>query len=614
MLTDIIRRAKRSYFRTSFYENRGNSKGTWNILKEALNVTPCQESLPPLFLDDNGNVYENKEIANGFNKFFTSVGVNLEKSMPASDSSPLDYIQERNFPPFEDNLCTNNLQVRNIIRTLNPVGGGFDKISTKILQKTFESCLHHLTFFFNLCLKKSTFPDTLKIAFVKPIFKTGEKNEFTNYRPISLLPIFSKILEKIIYAVLISFLSDHTILSKTQFGFRKQHCTYMPISLIMDNITKSLEKGEKVLGLYLDLKKAFDTVDRKILLDKLYFLGIRGNLHNILKSYLENRTQCVEINNSISDLMEINLGVPQGSILGPVLFLIYINDLPNISDVANFYLFADDTAIIVKGNSYVDLQYKVNTIIPQIMRWFLSNRLSLNASKTYYQLYSLYANNIDIDICINNMKIKRSFSVKYLGVILDENLKFDNHVSYIASKPSKHIGIMSKVKYFLSSRELLLLYNSFILPYINYCAVVWGCNYIHRIYKIVKLQKRALRIIDNKPFFFPSKGLFVKYKILRLPDMVTEQNIVILLAHLNGLLPEPLSAMFQINEPLNTRISEHFVVPFTRYNFRSFSLSVAAPRMWNDVMKNIFHGINDVPRSKNILKKAIRNYLLSKYE
>ena len=173
---------------------------------------------------------------------------------------------------------------------------------------------------------------------------------------------------------------------------------------------------------------------------------------------------------------------------------------------------------------------------------------------------------------------------------------------------------MAKLKYYLSSRELLLLYNSFVLPYINYCAVVWGYNYVHRTHRIVKLQKRALRIIDKKPYLFPSNELFVKYKLLKLPELVTEQSIVILLAHLNGKLPKKNSDLFHLNEPLNTRISEHFFVPFTRNNFRLFSIAIATPRAWNDVVCKLFNSLDTVPRNKNILKKSIRDYLLRKYE
>ena len=222
---------------------------------------------------------------------------------------------------------------------------------------------------------------------------------------------------------------------------------------------------------------------------KIHALGIRGNLLQILKSYLENRIQRVEINGKLSDSKCIKVGVPQGSILGPLLFIIYINDLPLISDLAKFYLFADDTAVMIHGNDIQDLQNKLNAFIPKIIKWFRSNRLSLNATKTCYQLYSIFPNNSDIHLLINDTKIARCKTVKYLGVNIDENLKFDSHINILSAKLSRNIGVMSRIRYFLSSRELLILYNSLVLPYINYCAVVWGSNYGSRIKKIIRLQK-----------------------------------------------------------------------------------------------------------------------------
>ena len=613
ILTKVMREAKRLYFAKAFEESKKDTKATWKHLKEALEVTSSTHNLPSSFRDDTNNIFESDQIPNGFNDYFTSIGTTLEQSMPPSDTSPLNYLNNLDYPPFEDSIVVSPLQIQNIIKSLNAVGGGIDKISTKILIGTYQNCLNHLTHFFNLCLRTATFPDLLKIALVRPIFKSGENDKFTNYRPISLLPILSKILEKIIYFSLTSYITDNNVLSENQFGFRKKHSTYMPVSLIIDNITECLENGGKVIGLYLDLKKAFDTVNKEILLNKLYFLGIRGKLLKIITSYLENRVQKVGIKNSLSDSKNINIGVPQGSILGPLLFILYINDLPLISNLADFYLFADDTAIVIKGNSFEDIQAKINILIPKITKWFLSNRLSLNASKTCYQLYSIHPNNADIDIIINNSKITRTPTVKYLGIIIDENLKFDAHINTLASKISKNIGIMSRVRYFLSSKQLLLLYNSLILPYLNYCAVVWGFSYDSRLLKIIRLQKRALRIIDNKPYFYPSNQLFVKYKMLKVPELVRAQSIVILLAFLNGTLPPIFSRLFKVNRPLNTRSYEHFSVPFTRMNFRLFSISFAAPRAWNRIVGSLYNNIEDVPRSKSVLKNKVRAYLLDKY-
>ena len=612
-LTNVLREAKRLYFQNSFKACKGNSKETWKLLREATNSKKDPVHLPPSFVDDSNTVYSGEQVAKGFNDFFTSIGQQLDARIPSSSSSPTKYIKKVEYPSLNTLPSTNPLEIENIIQSLNPVGGGTDMISTKILLVTYKKIINHLTYFFNICLRNAIFPNRLKTALVIPVYKTGENNKFTNYRPISMLPIFSKILEKILYTHISSYLEEYSILQNCQFGFRKNHSTYMAMALIVDIITKALENREKVCGLYLDLKKAFDTVNIQILLDKLCLIGVQGSALEMLKSYLNNRLQRVRANGFVSEDNEITLGVPQGSILGPLLFLIYINDLPNISDSAKFFLFADDTAIIVKGSTYNDLQEQIDYLMPQLTGWFHSNKLTLNTSKTCFQLYSLIPSQEDIKVTINNTFIARSPSVKYLGIVFDENMKWQTQLNITMAKLSRLIGVMARTRCFLSSAELLLLYNSLILPHLNYCAAVWGSVYKIHLNKIVKLQKRAVRIIDNKPFLFPSNQLFAKYKILKFPDLVCEQNIMVLLAFLNGNLPTLVSVLFNLNRPLNIRATEHFAVPFTYHNFRSFSLSITAPRAWNSIVCPIFRQLKDVPRHKKTLKKYLRKHFIRRY-
>ena len=240
----------------------------------------------------------------------------------------------------------------------------------------------------NLCLTHGVFPSALKIAVVKPVFKSGDKKSLTNYRPISILPYLSKLLEKIIHLRIMSFLNKSNILSSCQFGFQKNKSTLMPLLLLQENITKALENGNVVCGIYLDLKKAFDTVDHAILLEKLKRYGFTNSPLNLIKSYLSNRKQCVEFDGVRSELKQVNIGVPQGSILGPLLFLVYVNDFPNISKMAKFLLYADDTAIFLESKNAKSLQPLIDRECIQIWRWLHLNKLSLNTQKTVYQVYS----------------------------------------------------------------------------------------------------------------------------------------------------------------------------------------------------------------------------------
>ena len=614
ILANVLKDAKRLYYQKSLEVSKNSSKNMWKLLNEVTNQHKHAHSEPPsTFHDSSGKVYNKKQIADEFNKFFSNIGSLLENEIPSPDSSPLEFLPEPSSHDFETSLMTSASEVEAIIKSMNHVGGGVDGISTEILQLTYHSILNHLTFFFNLCLQTAVFPNHLKIAIIKPIYKAGDKNTFNNYRPISMLPTLSKILEKILHSRIYECVNEHSILNPFQFGFRKNHSTYMPIAHLIDVITGSLQENLMTFVLYLDLKKAFDTVNSDVLLKKIFHIGIRGNLYSILRSYLTDRKQKTVVHSYSSDETKVELGVPQGSILGPLLFILYINDISNITDLANFYLFADDTAIVIRAPNLTELQAKLHWLLPLVATWFQCNRLSLNTTKTFYQIFSRTPTN-DLRVVINNTKIERKSTVKYLGILIDDNLKWDSHINNVSKILSRNLGVISRAKFFLSSNYLLLLYNALILPYLNYCAAVWGSNYPTKVDKLIKLQKRAIRIIDKKPYFFHTRDLFIKYKILKFPELVKEQQLVILLGHLKGTLPSPIHEMFKRHAPVNTRTVQHFEIPHASTNYRAFSLSISAPRTWNSIVCTLFRDISDVPFNKFTFKKYIREYLLQQYE
>ena len=299
---------------------------------------------------------------------------------------------------------------------------GYDGIDMCMLKKIIPHILTPLRHICNTSLSQGIFPDEMKIARIIPLFKSGDKQNVSNYRPISLLPQFSKILEKIFNNRLMNFLNSNNLLYLRQYGFRKNMSTSMAIMELVENITNAIDNGKFTIGVFIDLKKAFDTVDHNILVTKLDHYGIRGVAKKWLSSYLENRKQYVCFNGTDSGFLPVSCGVPQGSILGPSLFLLYINDLCNVSTRLTSILFDDDTSCFIEGTDLSDMCIQLSTEMNKLSTWFKTNRLSLNVSKTNCMIFGRSNQPDHHRVYIDNIVIERVNCNKFLGVIIDSKL------------------------------------------------------------------------------------------------------------------------------------------------------------------------------------------------
>ena len=332
--------------------------------------------------------------------------------------------------------------------------------SSNVIQSSYGELYTPLFHICNISIIYGCFPDKMKIAKVKPLFKENETELVSNYRPISILPVFSKLLERIMYNKIYSHVTNNHLLYTKQFGFQKQCSTEYAILQLTKEILNSFGKNQFTLGVFIDLSKAFDTVNHKILLTKLTYFGIEGTQLKWFQSYLHNRKQYFPFgNNRQSNLLSVNCEVPQGSILGPLLFLLYVNDLHKASKVLNPIMFADDTNLFYSHKNIKELFKIMNEELLHIQQWFNANKLSLNTTKTKYSFFhsQAFQDRIPLQLPkldIHGVIIKREKVMKFLGVILDENMTWKNHISCIESKVSKHLGVLYEARGLLDKKNV----------------------------------------------------------------------------------------------------------------------------------------------------------------
>ena len=574
-LHSSLRNSEISYYSNQLDLHRLDVGKRWRVLREILSMNNPSSKMKLIFDINNKTTTDPNVIANGFNNFFVTIGPQLAKNIK-SDINPLSYVKSVNKSMVLTDVTST--EVRNVIA---------------------------LTHLINLSLRSGVFASELKLAKVVPIFKAGDTSAINNYRPISVLSFFSKVFEKIVYNHVLDFIDDNNVLYDYQYGFRHSHSTQQAIITLVDRITKSLDKGHIAITILLDLKKAFDTVDHRILLRKLYAYGIRGALLKWFESYLTSRTQYVAFNGTNSDIHYVKSGVPQGSIFGPLLFILYMNDICSVSKLLFTFLYADDTCVMLSGKDLNDLIAVLNVELISLCDWLKSNKLSLNTQKTFFMVFHrarLKSANCN-DLVIDNASITRVYSAKYLGIIIDVKFNWIEHITYIKNKISKAIGIMYKARQYLNKSSLVNLYYSYVYPYLTYCIEVWGCAYPTHLQCLFLLQKKIIRIITFSHYLAHTEPLFMSLEILPLEKIFYPRCGLMMYKYHNNLLPCSISQLYAKNDSIhdhNTRCSNLLRVPIGSKSFTSVSA-----RIWN-VLNNII--IFDVPISK--FKSLLKQYLL----
>jgi putative NIF3 family GTP cyclohydrolase 1 type 2 len=416
-------------------------------------------------------------------------------------------------------------------------------------------------------------------------------------------------LEKLFVVRLDRFIDKYELLSNSQYGFRTNRSTSLALMELTEEITTAIDNKEATIGVYIDLKKAFDTIDHQLLLKKMEQYGIRGKTNDWISSYLNNRSQYVKYNDCESDLLKVVCGVPQGSILGPKLFIMYINDICNVSNKLKFILFADDTNIFYSHVNLDNLVSIVNDELKKLYDWFAVNKLSLNLLKTNYMLFKKSNTEPNVDLCMKNCKIKRVFVTKFLGVMIDEDLNWKNHINHVKTKLSKSIAILCKAGKVLNENVMRILYCSLVLPYLLYCIEVWGNTYKTYLNTLILLQKKAIRIVSGADYLDHTNCLFLRNNLLKFNDII-ELNILLVMfkAH-NNSLPRNLQKCFSVKEEkYSSRFKNKFKVNFVRTDIKARNISVYGVKLWNALDYKL-----TCCTDMGMLKKLFKNYCFEKY-
>ena len=603
MLKSSLRNAEIQYYSHQLEMHKTDISKSWKILKNIIGKHSCRSKPTMHFNINNESVSNSTDIAESFNNFFVSIGPQLAENI-SCETNPLTYVNniERSIVIL-DVTCE---EIKGVIHSLNNSSSGWDEIPTFLVKKCVDSFIEPLTYLVNSSISEGIFPSELKLARVVPIFKSGDPSLITNYRPISVLSFFSKVFEKVMYNHIISFMNKNDVLYDQQFGFRQKHSTQQAIIMLVDKITRSLDAGDIVISVFLDLKKAFDTVDHHILFKKLYAYGIRGKVLKWFHSYLFNRSQYVIYDDMQSETHHVKCGVPQGSIMGPLLFIIYMNDICNVSKFLYTILYADDTCVLLNGKDLNNLIQSMNTELDLLSTWLKSNKLSLNTHKTFFQLFhrARIKTNNSVNIIVDKCVLNKVTSIKYLGVIIDHKLNWIEHISYVKNKISKGIGILYKARQFLEKRDLLNLYYSYIYPYLIYCIEIWGCAAKSHMNPLYLTQKKIIRIITFSHYISHTQPLFQDLSILPLEKLVLYRIALIMYKISNCLIPKTMSDLYITNKDIHsydTRYKNLFRIPKGTINYTSLSA-----RLWNILnMKIDVH----VPLSQ--FKSSVVNYLVN---
>ena len=597
----LIQNGKKTQYQTYISNNTGNPSSIYKLFKEVgAGKGPQKQSTIGSIKTGEKLIEDSTEIASEFNNFFVTVASKLKEPITSTNHDKLKEFCQEKLPPdmkFEIPIIGRQKVFKFLSNIDTNKATGTDMIGPRLLKFAAPFIADEITFICNQSIAKSVFPSKWKEAKVTPLFKNGPLEDVNNYRPISILPVLSKVLEKHVHESFYDYLHAFQLLHKTQSGFRSQHSCETALVNMIDSWLNAIDNGKMIGVVLVDFKKAFDLVDHRILLNKLEIYGIKDDALSWFDTYLTNRKQQVSINNCQSDFQQISYGVPQGSILGPLLFLLFINDLPLYTNNVFTDLYADDTTVYDIQDSMEQIESNLQLALNGLQIWCKSNGMILNSSKTKVMFVTTNQkrkrlNRQNLDLNFQNEPLNMISSDKILGVFVDNNLTWTDHTKYLTKKIASSIWLLSKIKKFLSQDHRVQFYKSYIQPHIDFCNIVWGSSSESNKLKIFRLQKRACKVILDYNVE-DSREAMSFLKIMSIYDRIYLRKAKFMFKVFNNLTPSYISENFTRRNNLNTSINLRsssagcFIPPKPRTECFKHSLRYSGCLVWNSLPEDI---------------------------
>ena len=606
-LKNKIFHAKNIYFKNVFDNSINNMRKSWQVINNSLGRKTNDSGISELMIDGQV-VNDSRLISDKLNDYFVSIPGQTHGDIPHVPNNYVDSI------PFNEHSIflspADSREVSTIISRLKNSSAPDGEIPSKLLKLCPHQFGELIARGFNMMLQVGSFPDSLKVARVTPLFKGNDPLHFSNYRPISILPIIGKIYEKLLHTRFSSFIESHNIMHPRQFGFSKGKCTVTSSIDLINSFLPAFTYRKFAIVVFFDFSKAFDCVSHDLLLNKLFKYGFRGIAHDLIKSYLSSRSQYVYCNGIKSSSRMVEHGVPQGSTLGPFLFNLFVNDLSYLDVRATINQYADDTSFLLVGDDLANIERVMMTDVNKFFDWTCANKLMLNVGKTKALVFTPRLGYSTPQLLINDAPIEVLNEAKYLGLIIDNNLNFNSHINFILKKLSRLCGVSHVLSYKFNLFAAKSFYYGLFYSRVAYMIAVWGGTYSSYIDKIQVLQKRVIKNLFSRHLpGLTTKELFKELRILKINQIHKLELVKLVFLAINtdrySCLRDEIRRL-EWSHNYNTRRICNYRLPRTRVAADQHGIVFQAISLWNSLPLDLREST-----SLSVLKKGFIDLSLS---